>query len=251
MKASQTFTSNLLLMAWTGSLAIALLATPAPAQACLVVGMDKGTPLCSSGNSAGVYVGPTRASVFFQGLRTRMELVRARREEAKRQGLLEQEVQQRLEQIPEYQQYMRGHWTVGGPVMLENDSTPVCYATFTRQDKVLYLSGSALPGQQAALTLVDLDPQSPIGKPQEFDRIRVTLEQSGAKPATVDAFNHKFDDYPAITFAVPTLDIAINALVDSQSMVVKAGRRTLYSLEYRDGLLAKQQMLQCRSLLQG
>ena len=250
MKPCQTVTSTWLLLVCTGSVALALLAAPVPAQACVVVGMDRGTPLCGGG-SPGVYVGPTRASVFFHALRDRIELAMARREEARQQGLREQEVQQQLEQIPEYQQYMRGHWTVEGPVMSENDIAPTCSATFARQDKVLYLRGNALAGQQAVLTLVDLDPQSPIGKPQELDRIRVTLEQSGAKPATVDAFNHTFDEYPAITFAVPTLDIAIDALVDTQSMVIKAGRRTLYSLEYRDGLLAKQQMLQCRSLLQG
>lgn len=250
MKPCQTAISTWLVLTCTGSLAFALLAAPAPAQACVVVGMDNGTPLCGGG-SAGVNSGPTRASVFFQWLRTQIELAMARREEARQQGLLEEEVQQQLEQIPEYQQFMRGHWTVEGPVMLESDAAPACSATFARQDKILYLRGNALAGQQAILTLIDLDPQSPIGKPQEFDRIRVTLEQSGAKPATVDAFNHRFDDYPAITFAVPTLDIAIDALVDTQSMVIKAGRRTLYSLEYRDGLLAKQQMLQCRSLLQG
>lgn len=250
MKPCQNAASTLLLLACTGSVAFALLATPVPAQACVVVGMDKGTPLCGGG-SPGVYIGPTRASVFFHGLRARIELAMARREEARQQGLLEQEIQQQLEQMPEYQQFMRGHWTVEGPVMSENDTAPSCFATFARQDKVLYLRGNAVAGQQAILTLVDLDPQSPIGKPQELERIRVTLEQSGARPATVDVFNHKFDDYPAITFAVPTLDMAIDALVDSQSMVVKAGRRTLYSLEYRDGLLAKQQMQQCRSLLQG
>lgn len=220
-----------------------LLALPAPALACQVIGMFNAgpgaapTPICNNHNAPAVgggyasYPGPSLIEIVQERVR-RHRAARDRREA--------------LEAIPGYQAYMRGEWSYfdSGP---STDGAPRrCGASFAKEGKVLMLHGDDAPGSMAMLTFVDLDPErSRIPRSLEPRLVPVSLAQTGAPRAAVRAHNHAMGDAGAITFAVPSLQAGIDGLTDTLRTRVRLDGRDVFDLEYHSGLEAQARLRSC------
>lgn len=78
---------------------------------------------------------------------------------------------------------------------------------------------------------------------------QVTLEQTGAKSIAVNAIRHTFDKYGAVTFVIPSLDLAVSGIKDQMGIKVSSGGKELIAMDYSKGTAAKFWLENCISKL--
>lgn len=133
-----------------------------------------------------------------------------------------------------------GFWEHMGPANTVERGYKSCSAIYLKGSHFLMLWGSNKPGAQATLTLVDANEDAAI-LPLEVPEVQqVTLEQTGAAPATTNAIRHAVDGYGAVTFAIPSLELAVSGLRDEMSIRVSGDDgQELLAMDYSDGFGAK------------
>lgn len=91
-----------------------------------------------------------------------------------------------------------------------------------------------------------------VMKPIDVPEIQqVTLEQTGAEPITVNAIRHTLDIYGAVTFVIPSLDMAASGIKDQMEIKVSTGGKELVAMDYNKGKSAKFWLENCiRKILQ-
>jgi len=84
-------------------------------------------------------------------------------------------------------------------------------------------------------------------RPPQSRVIQVTLKQASDPPATVGAFNFNIGAWetPAIAFAVPTIEAAMQGMEDQLDFHLQHEGRDIGSIEWHSGLAARDQLKQC------
>lgn len=206
--------------------------TGAPGE--VVVGMSGGgpggyqTPLCSApGGGAGGAPRRSDAEVMndSSGTAYQADIV------TMMMGL------QRMQE--EIEKRQNGSWEHIGPADTVERGYKSCSAVYLKGSHFLMLWGTNKPGAQATLTLVDAN-ENAVMLPVEVPEVQqVTLEQTGAAPATINAIRHAVDGHGAVTFAIPSLELAVSGLRDQMNIKVRAKGQELLAMDYRDGNSAK------------
>lgn len=142
-----------------------------------------------------------------------------------------------------------GFWEHYGPLATVERGFRSCSAVYLQGNHYLMVWGSNKPGSQATLMLMDSSANAamqPVAVPQIQ---QVTLEQTGAQPATVNAIRHAFEGFGAVTFAIPSLELAVSGIQDRMSIKVTSGTEQLIAMEYNKGRAAKFWLEKCMAKL--
>lgn len=132
-----------------------------------------------------------------------------------------------------------GFWENIGPKRTIERGFHSCSAVYLQNNHYLMVWGSNKPGAQAMLMLMDTNKNAAM-HPIEVPEIQqVTLEQTGTQLITTNAIRHSIDGYGAITFAIPSLDMAASGLQDTMSIKVSSGKQELINMSYHKGKIAK------------
>lgn len=132
-----------------------------------------------------------------------------------------------------------GFWENFGPKRTVEKGFRSCSAVYIQNNHYLMVWGSNKPEAQAMLMLIDANKNAAMN-PIEIPEIQqVTLEQTGTQPITTNAIRHSIDGYGAITFAIPSLDMAASGLQDKMSIKVTSGKQELIKMSYNKGKIAK------------
>lgn len=141
-----------------------------------------------------------------------------------------------LEQI---EKRRNGFWETYGPQRTLERGFRSCSAVYLQGNHYLMIWGSNKPGAQATLMLMDTNADAAM-RPIEVPEIQqVTLEQTGAQPTTVNAIRHSFEGFGAVTFAIPSLEMAVSGLQDRMNIKVTSGKQQLIEMSYNKGHVAK------------
>ena len=217
----------------------------------VVVGMTDATngvasvPLCDTdpnyqdypSSSSPSYYDPESAALEFQNAAT----------------LLQLQQQTELLQDPDYLRYLSGSWSLY-PTSLSASEAPgeYCVASFFKASMdteandapvLINLSGPGGDFDGALLTFAT----EAIPKPEAIQMIKVTLFQNDYPPATVQAFNYSTPDLPygVISFAVPTIEAALETMEDAQHFDVKIDGRSVANTTWHSGLQVRDEFRRC------
>jgi hypothetical protein len=86
-----------------------------------------------------------------------------------------------------------------------------------------------------------------IPKPETMQMIEVTLFQNDYPPATVRAFNYTMPDLPygVISFAVPTIEAALENMEDVQHFDVQIDGHSVANTTWHSGLQVRDEFRRC------
>ncbi|MGC1525472.1 MAG: hypothetical protein WA783_05430 [Phormidesmis sp.] len=86
-----------------------------------------------------------------------------------------------------------------------------------------------------------------IPKPETMQMIKVTLFQNDYPPATVWAFNYSIPNLPfgVISFAVPTIKAALDAMEDVQRFDVQIDAHSVANTTWHSGLQVRDEFRRC------
>jgi hypothetical protein len=149
-----------------------------------------------------------------------------------------------LTKDPRYQRYLNGGWDF---FQGKQNAAPgeYCAAFFWKKDGFVRVSGPGGDYQGALLTFWGKD----IPRPQKLETIKATLSQSSGSPQTVKVFNYMMpgDTYGAITFTVPTIEMALAAMNDVESFDIAIDGKSIAKVEWHSGLAARDKLRECVS----
>lgn len=141
-----------------------------------------------------------------------------------------------------YERYQAGGWEY----FQDHADAPkgqYCAAFFTKGEGMVRLSGPGGDYQGALITFWGPG----IPSPDTVKTIKVTLDQADGAPQAVQAFNYKIpgDAYGAIAFAVPSIEAALEGMLDKQSFELLIKGKSVARVEWHDGLKARKQIEKC------
>jgi hypothetical protein len=143
---------------------------------------------------------------------------------------------------PKFHRYHNGGWDF---FQSQNNATPgeYCTAFFWKKDGFVRLSGPGGDYKGAFLTFWGKD----IPRPEKLEKIKATLSQSDGMPQTVQAFNHFLpgEVYGAISFAVPTIEMALATMKDVESFDIAVEGKSVAKVEWHSGLMARDKLREC------
>lgn len=148
----------------------------------------------------------------------------------------------RLDADPRAKRYREGGWD-----FFQDSPAPVpgeyCAAFWWKRDGLVRISG---PGGEHTGALITFWGEG-IPRPSAVERIRVTLEQTGEAPQTVQAFNYRLpgEAYGAIALAVPSIDAALAGMEDVHHFVLKIEGRQVAAVDWTDGHAARDRLRAC------
>ncbi len=143
---------------------------------------------------------------------------------------------------PKYQKMMNGEWIYPGSSLKAPPKDLPCTALYVRKGSgVLLLSPP--PGEEMA-SMIFFGPDVP--RPASNQKIQVTLKQSDGPAQTTNVMNIPFHSgFGAIIFAVPTMKLLVDNMLDNEDFQVILNNKTIISLAWKDGLTAKSELTQC------
>lgn len=149
---------------------------------------------------------------------------------------------QQMEADPEYQRYKQGSWQFfkGNPNALPGDS---CTALWTKEGGLVSITGPGANYEGGMLTFWSPN----IPKPAATQTVAVTLKQSQYQPQSVNALNFSVPNIPfgAIALTVPTIDAALNTMLDVEQFQLEMGGHVVADVGWTDGLAARARLQQC------
>lgn len=157
---------------------------------------------------------------------------------------LEFERSAKLARDPRYQAYLNGEWK-----FFEDTSGKApgqfCGALYWSKEGVVVLSGPGGAYNGALLTFSHPD----FPRPQEMKVVKVSLWQTGdTKPQIVSAVSYtQGGSMGAISLAVPTLDLALDTMLDRQSFRLELDGKVILDLTWHDGDSARAALRKCYS----
>jgi hypothetical protein len=154
----------------------------------------------------------------------------------------EQDALDKLQRDPRYQRYQDGGWDY----FQDQQQAPAgeyCAAFYWKQASFVRLSGPGGGYAGALLTFWGSD----IPRPTQVEKVRVTLTQDDEAPQTVMAFNYRSPgyDYGAIALAVPSIEAALDTMLDRQRFRLEIDGRTVAQAEWHDGMKARDWLREC------
>ncbi len=148
----------------------------------------------------------------------------------------------KLTKDPRFHRYHNGGWDF---FQSANNAAPgeYCTAFFWKKDGLVRISGPGGDYKGALLTFWGQD----IPRPENMETIRATLSQSDGSPQTVKVFNYILpgDTYGAISFAVPTIEAALDAMKDVERFDIEIEGKSVAKVEWHSGLMARDKLREC------
>lgn len=149
---------------------------------------------------------------------------------------------QEKERQKEIEKFNNGYWEIfqGNKKAKKGE---YCTAMFAKKEGIVSIHG---PGGDYKGALLSFSAKNiPLTKKPKI--IKLTLEQSGDKPQTVQAYNYSFEgmEYGIVSFAVPTIKDALDNMSDKLAFKVTSGKKTLINIEWNQGLDAKNKLAKC------
>lgn len=244
---------KLLIGVFTGSAAFLFAASPAQAQSypCpagpgpgeVQVGTSGGshgiasTPVCAS-NGTGGYGGSTGGSSTPPAYNPLAEAM-------SEQIWAELQIEERklaLEKDPRFQQFKRGSWRYfqGTPASRAGEN---CTAMWTREGGVVSITGPGPNFNAGMLTFWSPD----IPRPPKTEMVTVMLNQSKYSAQTVKALNFSIPgiDFGAIALTVPTIDAALNTMLDVENFTLSMDDKQVAAASWTAGLDARDKLKAC------
>ncbi len=138
-----------------------------------------------------------------------------------------------------------GGWEFAAPTAAAR--TPAsCEVRFSKMGETVALRGPAAGDTHAVLTFGG----KKIPHPRKPEKVRVTLMQSGDPDQTVEAYSYTLPGLSgkysgALSFAIPGVDALLSSMQDVQGFRIKLRGRTLATLQWHDGLAARDQLARC------
>ncbi|OYW39269.1 MAG: hypothetical protein B7Z35_04865 [Hydrogenophilales bacterium 12-61-10] len=143
-----------------------------------------------------------------------------------------------------YERYLNGGWEYfqDAPGAAPGE---YCAAFYAKGGGMVRLSGPGKEYAGALMTFWGAD----IPTPAKMQKVRVTLKQSNDAPQTVQAFNYKLpgEAFGAIAFAVPTIEAALAGMENEASFDLEMDGKSVASVEWHDGLAARDRLGKCVS----
>lgn len=168
----------------------------------------------------------------------------ARNAEVQKQMLEAEAKLQKLEADPDYQRYKQGEWTF---FQGKKDSAPGdnCVAMWSKEGGAVSIVGPGKAYQGGMLIFWSAD----IPRPSNTQTVAVTLKQSNYQPQSVNALNFSVPNIPAgaIGLTVPSIEAALNTMLDVEHFIVEMGGRAVADIDWTDGLAARAKLNQCVS----
>jgi hypothetical protein len=159
-------------------------------------------------------------------------------------GAMVQNMEQKaaIRQDPKYTRYREGFWD-----HFQASATPRpgqgCVAMFANLDGAVALAGPGGEYTGAMLVFWGLD----VPKPDQVATISVSLNQFDGPVQTVKALNYTLPGGTAgaIAFTVPTIDAALETMVDRQPFELSIEGRPVMKIEWHGGLGARDTLRAC------
>lgn len=143
---------------------------------------------------------------------------------------------------PNLERYFEGGWEfyryrTGAP------PGEFCAALFTRANSFMQLSGPG--GDYRGAMISFITPEIPVTA--TVTRVQVTLEQTGFRPQTVEAFNYVLPGmtFGAISLAIPTVKDALDGFQDAATIALTVNGKKVANLEWKGGHAARDQLRSC------
>ncbi|MGN6151919.1 MAG: hypothetical protein ACTHOH_07910 [Lysobacteraceae bacterium] len=138
-----------------------------------------------------------------------------------------------------------GAWDVAAPTDAAR-APAACEVRFSKMGESVSLRGPAPGDTHAVLTFGG----KKIPHPRKPEKIRVTLMQSGDADQTVEAYSYTLPGLSgaysgALSFAIPGVDALLSSMQDVQGFRIRQRGRTLASLQWQDGLAARDRLARC------
>jgi hypothetical protein len=148
----------------------------------------------------------------------------------------------------EYKQMMAGHWQY----FQANSSAKrgeYCTAMFIKENMSVAILGPGGQYRGALMMFTALTGNDAFPRSEQPRVIQVTLKQGSDPPATVGVFNFNLGKWqtPVITFAVPSIDAALQGMEDKLDFHLQYEGQDIGSLEWHSGLAARDELKKCLS----
>lgn len=147
-----------------------------------------------------------------------------------------------LEKDPKFRRYREGFWdhfrARAGATVGE-----YCMAMFANLDGMVAISGPGGDYRGAMLTFWGPD----VPKPRDMATVQVKLDQFDGPAQTVKAFNYTQPgtDSGVIAFAVPTIEAALETMVDRQPFELSIKGKPVLKIEWHGGHAARDRLRAC------
>lgn len=141
-----------------------------------------------------------------------------------------------------YADYTNGTWIYPGSELKTPPKGLPCSALYMRKGVGALLLGPP-PGEQMA-SMIFFGPDIP--RPAGNTKVLVTLEQSDGPPQTTNVMHMPFEsDFGALLFAVPTMPLLVDNLLDKETFNIVMNGKSVATLEWTGGLATKGKLANC------
>lgn len=123
-----------------------------------------------------------------------------------------------------------------------------CTAMFSREGISVSILGPGGDYKGALMMFASLDNKNnDFPKSSTSSKVTVTLKQGNDAPATVKAINYSLgvSQNPAIVFAVPTIDAALEGIEDKLDFHLEYDGKNIGDIEWHSGIKARDELKKC------
>lgn len=154
------------------------------------------------------------------------------------------EIRMELQADPRFERYVNGGWD---HYQARQPAEPgeYCTATYLSRQGMISLTGHDKSWDGGMLLLIGAE----IPRPAAVEQVTATLTQTGDAPATVKAYlfanNPLMEGVGTLGFAVPSMEDALNGMIDETEMVVHIDGKEVFRMSWKDGLKARDELRKC------
>jgi hypothetical protein len=146
----------------------------------------------------------------------------------------------------EYKKMQEGHWQY----FQANSSAKrgeYCTAMFIKQNMSVAILGPGGQYQGALMMFTALAGNDAFPQSEQPRTIQVTLKQGSDPAATVGVFNFNLGKWqtPVITFAVPSIEAALQGMEDKLDFHLQYEGQDIGAIEWHSGLAARDELKKC------
>ncbi|MES2729587.1 MAG: hypothetical protein V4621_05760 [Pseudomonadota bacterium] len=150
--------------------------------------------------------------------------------------------QEALMADPRRAAYLNGEWMYPGSEIKNPPPGLPCAALFMRKGVTLLVLGPTQGETMASIIFIGPD----IPSPSTPGKVQATLEQASSTPQTTNVMNMPLDaDFGAVLFAVPTMPLLVDNMLDKDTFKVTMNGKAVAELEMHGGAEAKSKLAAC------
>ncbi|MDY6946159.1 MAG: hypothetical protein SXG53_10595 [Pseudomonadota bacterium] len=146
----------------------------------------------------------------------------------------------------QYKKMQEGHWQY----FQANSSAKrgeYCTAMFIKQNMSVAILGPGGQYQGALMMFTALTSNDTFPQSEQPRVIQVNLKQGNDPAATVGVFNFNLGKWqtPVVTFAVPTIEAALQGMEDTLDFHLQYEGKDIGSIEWHSGIAARDELKKC------